>query len=265
MFPRKPKRISTAIPAVLSLCLVSMFPACSDKQISGTDEQENTVAVGGDDNESSSSRAPHSSSSKDVQTTPDIPSSGNEDIIPLSSSSLSISPSSGTSTVSSSSVADDGPAHDPSTSTLVWEDFVDMATTGNQLNGNLTDVEGPIGSPITPVDTTISFKTDKGEITYTLEESKESISCENNVNETTSYKVTVSGTFVNKVLNSGDMVTIDTFEQSCYSESGRFITTDSESRICSLELSRTEQPDGNSSYTDPSWSSLSQFIIDDCQ
>lgn len=243
------KTSKVAQAAVFSLGLAAVFCACTGTNVAGTDEQENTIAVGDDDNESSSSQASHSSSSKDVQTTPDIPSSGNEDIIPLSSSS----------------VADDGPAHNPSTSTLVWEDFVDMATTGNQLNGNLTDVEGPIGSPITPVDTTISFKTDKGEITYTLEESKESISCENNVNGTTSYKVTVSGTFVNKVLNSSDMVTIDTFEQSCYSESGRFITTDSGSRICSLELSRTDQPNGNNSYTDPGWSSLSQFIIDDCQ
>ncbi len=227
MFPRKSKHISAAIPAAICLCLSTSFFACSENQVAGTDEQENTIAVGDDDNESNSS--------------------------------------SGTSTVSSSSVADDGSAHDPSTSTLVWEDFVDMATTGNQLNGNLTDVEGPTGSPITPVDTTISFKTDKGEITYTLEESKESVSCKKDVNGTTSYKVSVSGTFVNKVLNSSDMVTIDTFEQSCYSESGRFITTDSGSRICSLELSRTEQPNGNNSYTDPSWSSLSQFIIDDCQ
>lgn len=264
MFPRKLKCIPAAITAIFCLSLISVT-ACSGGLFAGTDEQENTIAVGDDDNESSSSQASHSSSSKDVQTTPDIPSSGNEDIIPLSSSSLSISPSSGTSTASSSSVADDGPAHGPSTSTLVWEDFVDMATTGNQLNGNLTDVEGPIGSPITPVDTTISFKTDKGEITYTLEESKESISCENNVNGTTSYKVTVSGTFVNKVLNSSDMVTIDTFEQSCYSESGRFITTDSGPRICSLELSRMENPDGNGSYTDPNWGTFSQSIIDDCR
>lgn len=264
MFPRKLKCIPAAITAIFCLSLISVT-ACSGGLFAGTDEQENTIAVGDDDNESSSNQASHSSSSKDVQTTPDIPSSGNEDNIPLSSSSLSISPSSGTSTISSSSVADDGPAHDPSTSTLVWEDFVDMTTTGNQLNGNLTDVEGPIGSPITPVDTTISFKTDKGEITYTLEESKESISCENNVNGTTSYKVSVSETFVNKVLNSSDMVTIDAFEQSCYSESGRFITTDSGSRICSLELSRMENPDGNGSYTDPNWGTFSQSIIDDCR